>query len=770
MKIGAEGKLDWYKTAWIFVFYFLLFSSEVLTARCKYVDQGLVPAIDYIEEEDSSGMKSNTKPVLLHEFVVSGSRWKAEKTKSSHSIRILDSTLVNRLNPQTSADLLSLSGKVFIQKSQMGGGSPMIRGFATNRLIYTVDGIRMNTAIFRAGNIQNVINIDPFSLAGTEVLLGANSVMYGSDAIGGVMSFRTRTAGLHNGPGLRVSGEVTARHSTANQEKTGHASLQLATKKWASYTSVSHWDFDHLRQGSHGPDDYIKDVFVQPNPNGRDSIIRQKDPLLQIPTAYSQLNILQKFRYQATDRLNMELAYHYSNTSSYGRYDRHNRFRQGRPRYAVWDYGPQGWTMLNFSLTHQGHGIYDEMSVKAAYQNFRESRIDRNFGAITQTTQTEKVDAYSLNVDFRKKISDTEEIRYGLESVLNKVESSGGSLQLLTNETKLGPSRYPQADWLSTAAYLAYQLKISDQWQIDMGARYNFLGIGVDFSNNQAFFPIAINRFQVNHGQAVSHLSGIYRPNASTVISSNLSTAFRAPNVDDMGKFFESEPDRITVPNSSLRSEYAYSADLNLLHQLFDWLRVEASMYYTYLDRALVRRDFQIDGMDSISVNGERFRVQAIQNAAFAQVYGYSVGFELKPTTDLKIQFDLNHQFGTEETDDGGQSPARHVAPLFGRWQASYQLSAKLQLLMHGQFQGGRKAEDLAIEERSKTEIYAKDELGRNYVPSYHIFHASAELNVHRHLVIRLSAENLTDRRYRPYSSGVSGAGRQLVASVTFRF
>jgi hemoglobin/transferrin/lactoferrin receptor protein len=65
-------------------------------------------------------------------------------------------------NPQTAADMLANTGAVFIQKSQQGGGSPMIRGFSTNRLIYAVDGVRMNTAIFRGGNIQNVISLDPF--------------------------------------------------------------------------------------------------------------------------------------------------------------------------------------------------------------------------------------------------------------------------------------------------------------------------------------------------------------------------------------------------------------------------------------------------------------------------------------------------------------------------------------------------------------------------------------------------------------------------------
>src|SRR5690606_38343193 len=85
-------------------------------------------------------------------------------------------------NPQTVADLLGEKSEVFIQKSQLGGGSPMIRGFSTNRVLISVDGVRMNNAIFRSGNLQNVIALDANAIQSTEVMLGPGSLMYGSDA------------------------------------------------------------------------------------------------------------------------------------------------------------------------------------------------------------------------------------------------------------------------------------------------------------------------------------------------------------------------------------------------------------------------------------------------------------------------------------------------------------------------------------------------------------------------------------------------------------
>ncbi|MFH2096151.1 MAG: TonB-dependent receptor plug domain-containing protein, partial [Bacteroidota bacterium] len=110
--------------------------------------------------------------ISIDNVVVSATRWNQTSDNIPSRIKSISAKEISLQNPQTAADLLGCSGEVFIQKSQQGGGSPMIRGFATNRLLYVVDGVRMNTAIFRSGNIQNVISIDPFATENTEVFFG----------------------------------------------------------------------------------------------------------------------------------------------------------------------------------------------------------------------------------------------------------------------------------------------------------------------------------------------------------------------------------------------------------------------------------------------------------------------------------------------------------------------------------------------------------------------------------------------------------------------
>src|SRR5690606_14493688 len=146
-----------------------------------------------VSAQGAAGINADTtdRIATLEQVVVSASRWEEDKREVSSRIVTLSQREISLYQPQTAADLLGNSGEVFIQKSQQGGGSPMIRGFATNRLLYSVDGVRMNSAIFRSGNLQNVINLDPFAVDRLEILFGPGSVMYGSDALGGVMHFST---------------------------------------------------------------------------------------------------------------------------------------------------------------------------------------------------------------------------------------------------------------------------------------------------------------------------------------------------------------------------------------------------------------------------------------------------------------------------------------------------------------------------------------------------------------------------------------------------
>jgi hemoglobin/transferrin/lactoferrin receptor protein len=705
----------------------------------------------------------------LEEVVVSATKWKQTTGNIPSKISTISTQDISVENPQTAADLLGISGKVFIQKSQQGGGSPMIRGFATNRLIYTVDGVRMNTAIFRSGNIQNVINLDPFATESTEILFGPGSVIYGSDAIGGVMSFQSLTPQLSMSDKTLVTGKANTRFSSANKEKSGHFDVNIGWKKWALVSSFSYWDYDNLRQGSNGPEDYIKDYYVQ-RIDSIDMIIHQNDPLLQIPTAYSQKNIMQKIRFKPNENWDIQYGFHYSETSPYGRYDRHNRIKNGTARYSEWNYGNQSWMMNNLSVNHQAnHAMYDQMNIRLAYQLFEESRIDRAFNSIERNTNTENVDAWSANFDFNKQTGIKNAVLYGIEYVLNDVTSTGKLTDITTNSSITGAARYPNSTWQSIAIYVNDEYAVSNKLTFQTGLRYNQFNLSADFSNNLDFYPFPFEAAEIDNAALTGSFGGVYKPNETWAIKANLGTAFRSPNVDDIGKIFDSEPGAVVVPNPDISAEYAYNGDFGIAKVFGDRLKIDIAAYYTLLKNALVRRDFQLNGQDSIIYDGMMSKVQAVQNAANAHVYGIQAGFEYKFMNGFSVQSDINFQYGEEELDNGSISPSRHAAPLFGISKLKYQ-KEDLVLEFYAVYQGERSHEEMPEEEKGKDEIYALDSNGNTYSPAWYTLNIKAMYDISKSFRISAGIENLTDQRYRAYSSGISGAGRNFFMSVQYRF
>ena len=702
----------------------------------------------------------------ITEVVVSATRWNQDLYELPIKIVEIPTLEVRNYNPQTAADLLSISGKVFIQKSQQGGGSPMIRGFATNRLLYIVDGIRMNTAIYRAGNIQNVISLDPFAIEKTEVLFGPNSVIYGSDAIGGIMTFQTLTPMLSKTIETEYKANSFLRYSSANNEKTAHLDLNIGTEKIAFILSATTNNYGDLRMGSNGPKEYLRNQYVRWDGN-RDIIVKNSNNLIQTPSGYSQLNLVQKFRYQYLENLEMLFATHFSTTSNYSRYDRHLRTKKGFPRYGQWDYGPQKWLMNNFFLDYENNGSYfDEATLRLAWQRFNESRISRDFNSVDKQIREEKVDAYSLNVDFRKKYESIE-FYYGVEFVYDDVQSIGKNVNIQIGEYTNGPSRYPNSNWGSYASYVSTKLNLADNFILQSGLRLNLYSLNADFDTT--FYHFQFTKTSIDNSALTGNVGLLYYEKNNFSAFINLSSAFRSPNVDDIGKVFDSEPGAVVVPNPNLKAEYAYNIDCGLVKYFGKAIKVDLNLFYTHLSDAIVKRDYSLNGNDSILYDGTLSKVQSLQNAAFARIWGAQAGFEIKFLRYYSLIGNLNFQKGEEELDNGSLSPSRHAAPLFGSIGLHYSLNNFLANI-YFVFSGSKAYDDLPAEEKAKTEIYAIDSNGNPYSPSWYTINFKCNYNLISNLNVSLGIENITDQRYKTYSSGIAAAGRNFILSASFRY
>lgn len=705
--------------------------------------------------------------ISLRQVVISAARWnQSAYDVPNHVVRISRQTSALQ-NPQTAADLLGLSGEVFIQKSQQGGGSPMFRGFGTNRLLYAVDGVRMNTAIFRAGNLQNVISLDPFAIEQTEILFGPGSVMYGSDAIGGVMSFQTLAPKFSQDDLPYFTGSAVTRFSSANQEMSAHFDVNVGFKRWAFLTSFSHNRFGDLRQGAYGPEEYLRPFYVE-RFDSADVVVANTDPLVQRPTGYNQMNLMQKVRFSPNANWDLQYAFHYSATSGYARYDRLQRTgNNGLPRSAEWLYGPQLWMMNQFTLSHKGgNAAYDEMALRLAHQFFEESRIERNFNNNERRLRLEKVVAYSVNADFVKTLSDNHKLYYGLEFVVNDVRSTGTNEDISTNTVLTGPSRYPQSTWASYAAYLTYQFRVSENFLLQGGLRYNQFGLDQLFDTT--FYPFPYTTSTINNGALTGSLGAVYHPSPDWSLRLNLSTGFRSPNVDDAGKVFDSQPGSVVVPNPGLKAEYAYNAEVGMAKVFGETLKIDVSAYYTQLQNALAVSAFPFNGADSIFYDGELSRVLANQNNSSARVYGVQVGLELKLNGGWGLSSHFNYQTGSQNQPDGTSTPLPHMTPIFGITHLTYTYGGLL-LDAYAQYCGQVPFEDLPVDEVVNY-LYAKNENGDPYAPSWYTLNLKAMYKITKNFSVSAGLENLLDWRYRPVRSGVSAAGRNFVVSFSAKF
>jgi hemoglobin/transferrin/lactoferrin receptor protein len=441
------------------------------------------------------------------------------------------------------------------------------------------------------------------------------------------------------------------------------------------------------------------------------------------------------------------------------------------PVSAVWNYGPQIWQMNQFSVQHLGDKLlYDALTFRIAHQYFEESRIDRNFSGSNRyrlRTQVEKVNALSINIDLKKTLKKGI-LYYGLESVGNKVSSQATAKNIQTEAPILVADRYPQAQWNSYAIFGNYQYPISKKYTAQLGIRYNLFNMEADFSRNLAFFPFTFTTSTIRNGAFSGNAGLVISPDDKTKISLNASSGFRAPNVDDMGKLFDFVAGEVVVPNVNLSAEKAYNGEINLSKLIGNALKIDLTGYYTYLKDAMVRRATKVDGKDSILYNGKMSKAYSIQNAAFAEVFGFHVGFEIDLPLGFYVNSRYNVQIGKEEMNSGATSESRHAAPAFGLSTLGYK-KGKMNIQLNAVYSASVPYENLNEEERQKPAIYARDENGKPYSPSWYTLNMKGMITVFKSTTLNIGLENLTNQRYRTYSSGIVAPGFNAIIGLSLK-
>jgi hemoglobin/transferrin/lactoferrin receptor protein len=698
----------------------------------------------------------------VDEVVISSSRFEEKKRDVPQQIEVIKKRDIEFANTQTTADLLANTGNVFVQKSQGGGGSPVLRGFEASRVLIVVDGMRMNNAIYRAGHLQNILRVDQNMLEKAEVIFGPGSVIYGSDALGGVMHLQTRNPRLSNDGKLFVQSNIFSRYASANNEKTGHADINFGLKKVGFLTSFNYSDFDDLRQGNvRNPllgNQWDRNFYAE-RINGKDSTIVNHNPNIQKQSGYFQYDIMQKILIKPSERWKHVFNFQFSNTGYINRYDRLSEMANGNLRFAEWYYGPEKRLMASYMLEWKGNNkAFDLVRIVPAVQKIQESRYSRSFGRKNLRSQIEDVMLYSLNADFSKKAG-KHEIRYGIEGAFNDVNSTATFTDVTTDSVFAANTRYPDGGnkYFNVAAFITNNWEINEKLILSAGLRFSYVGLRSEFIDT-SFYKFKAGEVSQNNAAPSGSLGLVYSPGMDWRLALSASTGFRSPNVDDLGKVFDSAPGILIVPNTNIKPEYTYNVDLNISKVFWNRLYVEAVGWFTYYQNALAVRPFQINGQDSLEYDGRLSQVVANQNMNKATLGGTSFNVRFDANDYISFSQSFNYTFG--RIIDTVYVPLDHIPPAFGRTSITF-TAKRLRSEFFAMYNGWKKLKHYSASGEDNLQ-YAT----ANGMPSWFTLNFRASVQIIKQVQLQAGIENILDHRYRTFASGISGAGRNVFVTL----
>ena len=701
----------------------------------------------------------------VDEVVVSASKFNEKRKDLAQKVQVISKQELALMNQSSTADVLANSGNVFVQKSQLGGGSPIIRGFETNKVLLVVDGVRMNNAIYRGGHLQNVITMDNGVMDRVEVVFGPGSVVYGSDAIGGVMHFTTKNPTLSTTDKTLIKASAFTRYMSAVNGYAAHADVSVGTKRLGSLTSFTYSNFGDLRQGTKR-NDFVGNFGARPwyveRIHGVDSMIINADSNLQVGSAYSQYDVLQKFTFKQKEGVLHKLNFQLSNSSNIDRYDRLTQTSNGKPKFGEWYYGPQFRLMSAYTLElSNATKMYDAARMTLGYQAIEESRMDRRYKKNFLNHRMEHLNILTLNADFTKK-NGVHEFRYGLDAWYNQVNSTAFQKDIVADTIASLDTRYPDggSTMMSAAAYATHTWEISEKLILNDGLRASYVRLNAAFVD-KTFFPFPFDDIAQQHMALNGNLGLIYMPNKLWRMSLTGSTAFRAPNVDDLSKVFESVQGSVLVPNPNLKAEYAYNGEFGISRVLSEGLSLQATGYYTLLKNALTVGTGTFNGADSVVYDGQLSQVMTTTNAGKAYVYGVEAMLSGKLNDHLSMIATVNYTKGRNATNS---IPLDHIPPVFGKLAMVYTLG-KLRTELFMNYSGWKRLADYNMAGEDNF-AYATP-FG---MPSWATVNARVNYNFSRQVSLQVACENMLDQNYRNFASNISAPGRNFIVTLRGNF
>jgi hemoglobin/transferrin/lactoferrin receptor protein len=666
----------------------------------------LLLSVNWIISFLSFGQKNNSD--TLATVVVSASRQKITSLKTPYSVSVLKQKDIENLASRATPDLLSNVPGVFIQKTNLGGGSAFVRGLTGNQTLLVLDGIRFNNSTFRYGPNQYLNTIDPFTISKIELLKGSGSVQYGSDALTGVVNFFSLQPEFTSQ--TLFNGQIVGRIATEKMELSEQLKMNFSSPNTSIVLTGSNKRFgDILRGGGMG---------------------------LQSPTGYNEWNYFGKIRQklsknwtfegliQATQQTQVPV-FHKIQLENFKTNEMDLQKFQRSYLKALGQFENPYFKKIDISISQQ--------------INLENKKLQKNASS-TLRTESEEIKTLGILANVESQFSSFWTSHSGFDLYLDQIQSSRVDINLTNNSIKPLRGLYPNDSSYSYESLYSLHHLDFDAWQIEAGLR---------FHQNKASMPDTTIGLSTIKSSAFVYSIGVVRSIASGVtIYANTSTGFRAPNMDDLGSLGIVDF-RYELPAFNLKPEYSHNYEIGIKISKARYSQ-ELTLFQTDLEN-LITRIKTTNVIQGYPVYEKRNIDKAFLRG------GEWVG-----------RFDISNSFSTGANISYvyGQSialnePIRRIPPLHGGANISY---SRKNLYLNAELFFADTQNRLSAGDKSDNRI---NPLG---TPGWAIVNLQANYLFNSHLGISLQAQNIGDVDYRMHGSGINGVGRSFWSQIHLKF
>lgn len=643
---------------------------------------------------------------LMDEVIVTATRKSEYSRDLPYAVVSLNKTTTsNRLSRTLPESLTGLAG-IYIQKTNHGGGSPFVRGLTGNQTLLMVDGIRLNNSIFRYGPNQYLTLIDNLIVDKVEVVKGSGSVQYGSDALTGVINVITSVPQFKEKS--TWMGELTSRFTGFGMEKTVRPALSFSSKKIAFIAGVSNKQFGDLRGG---------------DTTG-----------FQSPSGYKELAWDAKLRWNLGKGWDLTAASQQlsqSNVPVYHKYILEN--------FAINNSDPlkRAFSYITIKKNFESNFVKSLTSYVSS-QNISEHRNSRKNGNQILKLEDDQAETISSGVDFLTNQTSYWSANSGIEFNADRIVSKrvDKDINIGTSSSKRG--LYPDGATYNNAAFYSLHHFRFNKFMIEAGGRFNAYSIGIS--------DTTLGKVNLSPSALVFQTGISYKLSAPLNVYVNISSGYRAPNIDDMGTLGIVDF-RYEIPAYDLKPERSLNYEAGLKWNVLKFSGA-ASFFNTSLSNLItrVRSGAVMNGYDVYKkINVEKGFIQ-----------GFEFQSSFKATKAFNASFNLTSLYGQSITKN---EPLRRIPPMNGQIGIQYQQEA----LKFG-FIGDIAASQHRLAQGDKDD----NRIQKGGTPGYQVYHFYSSMEINS-LLLKIYFNNIFNQDYRTHGSGINGMGRSISMLATLK-